>query len=207
MNDQPQYQEGDYSPDQQYRLHNGGWIPAAQYPEAWPPIEPPTPWYKQRAVLGVGLVVAVLALLGIGVAFAGNGSDEALQDDFAPATEDATDDYEGGSAWERKEPTVTEPPVDEDGDFDFEKAQEQDQELLEDTAWRVLVREMPQAEILGRAVMEDFADVACTSFARGTSFEEAGLLGLEAGFEPDEVGSMLGYAIFGHCPEHADLLD
>ena len=108
MSDYPDHREGDYSPDQQYRLYKGGWVPAAEYEQhvagVWDTTPtPPTPWYKRKEVLAVGVIGGVLALIGVGFAAGGNNTTTPNE------TEKATE-YEGGSQWGNDDPAPAPAP-------------------------------------------------------------------------------------------------
>jgi hypothetical protein len=79
-------------------------------------------------------------------------------------------------------------------------------DTLADAAWLALLSEWPGAASVGRDKMEEFADITCAAFDGGVTFEEAAILAYDSGFSSSEAGTIIGYAIFGFCPEHAGLI-
>lgn len=150
----------------------------------WEPVPPAQPEKtKSRLPLIIGSVLGLLVLTGAVASLQQSTAEEARPE---PTT--------------RSTPTYTPAP-----EYTPEPTPEYTP-TLSDAAWLALLSEWPAAENVGRAKMEEYAEIACEAFDTGTSFEDAALLAVETGFDPGEAGTIIGYAIFGFCPENQGIL-
>lgn len=187
------YTDGQMDPTGEYRWSTfaNQWVAEHDWqPDPAANAAPPKqPWYANKALLAMFTIIVVLGLVVIGFV--------AVNEDTGTANETEKVIGNSGSAWV-PDTQDDEAPPSSGGGFSG---------LSNSDAYDYVMENYPGLRIYSQSEFDGLAETMCEAFDAGVSFDKAAELGFESGFDSDEVGALVAYAVATQCQRHSDIAD